>query len=343
METIIVYLDNMFAGLPKTSEMKHLKQELLFGMEEKYVELKRGGKSENEAIGIVISEFGNIEELTAELGIHSTGLEQAVPVLTEKEVYAYTAARRSSGLWTGLGVFLCASGVALLLVLDTLFENITIMSNNSSMEPGTMLGLIGMFVLIAVAVGMFIHSGMKLDRYKSLEQGFQLSYALKMELQRNQALYAPTYRFSLITGVCLCVLSPVLIFVAAYVNDDFAPYGVAAFLLMAALAVFLCLSITAISRELIRSFWRSRTSRQRRRRGADHRSCGDCGVAFGDGSVSVHRLCLSSMGRQLGRIPNCRNFVRHVQQCLPYPESQKCLLIVLSMVLLLVPKQERVS
>ncbi|MDF2721547.1 MAG: hypothetical protein K0Q59_1222 [Paenibacillus sp.] len=239
METIIVYLDNMFAGLPKTPEVKHLKQELLSGMEEKYMELKREGKSENEAIGIVISEFGNIEELTAELGIHSTVPEQAMPVLTEEEVYAYTAARRSSGLWTGLGVFLCASGVALLLVLDTLFEPYAIASNHNSLEVGTILGLIGMFLLIAAAVGMFIHSGMKLERFKGLEQGFQLPYALKMELQRSQALYAPTYRFSLITGVCLCVLSPALIFMAAYIHDDFTPYGVAAFLLMAAAAVFL--------------------------------------------------------------------------------------------------------
>lgn len=239
METIIVYLDNMFAGLPKTPETTRLKQELLLGMEEKYMELKQAGKSENEAIGIVISEFGNIEELTAELGIHSAGPEQTVSVLTENEVYAYTAARRSAGLWTGLGIFLCASGVALLLVLDALFDNNTIMSGNGSMGLGTMLGLVGLFVLAAAAVGMFIYSGMKLERFKSLEQGFQLSYALKAELQRSKVLYAPTYRFSLIMGVCLCVLSPVLIFATAYINDNFTPYGVAAFLLIAAVAVFL--------------------------------------------------------------------------------------------------------
>ncbi|WP_339286944.1 permease prefix domain 1-containing protein [Paenibacillus sp. FSL E2-0201] len=61
METIVVYLDNMFANLPKTPELERLKRELLYGMEEKYQELKHDGKSENEAIGVVISEFGNIE------------------------------------------------------------------------------------------------------------------------------------------------------------------------------------------------------------------------------------------------------------------------------------------
>lgn len=237
METIIVYLDNMFASLPKTPELERLKQELLCGMEEKYLELKRDGKSENEAIGIVISEFGNIEELTAELGIHPVEPEQVVnmPVLTEEEAYTYMAARRSTGLWTGIGVFLCACGVALLIVLDTLFEN----KNAIVADKGSMLGLVGMSMLVAVAVGMFIYSGMKLERFKSLEQGFQLPYSLKASLQRSQALFAPTYRLSLITGVCICVLSLAFIFATSFVNDNLAPYGVSAFLVIAAVAVFL--------------------------------------------------------------------------------------------------------
>jgi hypothetical protein len=236
METISVYLDNMFAGLPRNSELERLKRELLSGMEEKYLELKREGKSENEAIGIVISEFGNIEELTAELGIGPAGTEQAVPVLSEEEAYLYMAAKRSSGLWTGLGILLAACGVALFLVLDTIFENHSLFPDN---ESGTMLGLIGMFTLFAAAVGMFIHSGMKLGRFKNLEQVFRLPYALKTTLQRGQFHYARTFRLALITGVCLCVLSPIFIFATIYVNDDLVPYGVSAFLVSAAAAVFL--------------------------------------------------------------------------------------------------------
>lgn len=106
----MVYLENMFAGLPKTPEVEHLKQELLSGMEDKYLELKREGKSENEAIGIVISEFGNIEELTAELGIQPVSAEEAVPVLTEEEVYAYTTAKEMPDFGSGW-VFYCARRV----------------------------------------------------------------------------------------------------------------------------------------------------------------------------------------------------------------------------------------
>lgn len=69
LDTIVGYLNNMFASLPRTEQMYKLKQELLGNMEEKYHELKDDGKSENEAVGIVISEFGNIDELVSELGI----------------------------------------------------------------------------------------------------------------------------------------------------------------------------------------------------------------------------------------------------------------------------------
>ena len=51
--------------------MWNLKEEILSNMEEKYRELKKQGHSENEAIGTVISEFGNIDELVRELGILS--------------------------------------------------------------------------------------------------------------------------------------------------------------------------------------------------------------------------------------------------------------------------------
>jgi len=69
METIKTYLDNMFAGVLQTEEMIQLKSDIYDNMCEKYQELKNNGKSENEAIGIVISEFGNIDELLEEFGI----------------------------------------------------------------------------------------------------------------------------------------------------------------------------------------------------------------------------------------------------------------------------------
>lgn len=235
----MVYLENMFAGLPRTPEVERMKQELLSGMEDKYLELKQEGRSENEAVGIVISEFGSIEELMTELGIQPNEAQETLPILEEEEIHGYMAAKRSAGFWTGLGVWLCAFGVAFLIFMDTLFESSIQLGSNSPVETGAVIGLIGMFLLVAPAVGMFIYSGTKLGRFEHMENEFQLPRAFLMSLQQSKAGFALTYRVALITGVCLCVLSPVFIFAGNYMNDIYAAYGVSAFLITAGVGVFL--------------------------------------------------------------------------------------------------------
>ena len=69
METIRNYLETMFQKLPNTAEVQKAKVELGQMMEDKYTELRNEGKSENEAVGTVISEFGNLDELAEDLGI----------------------------------------------------------------------------------------------------------------------------------------------------------------------------------------------------------------------------------------------------------------------------------
>lgn len=69
METIRNYLNAMFAGLPDTPEVRRAYEELAAMMEDKYTELMEEGVTENEAIGTVISEFGNLDELAQTLGI----------------------------------------------------------------------------------------------------------------------------------------------------------------------------------------------------------------------------------------------------------------------------------
>ena len=69
MDTIRNYLNAMFAGLPDTPEVRRAYEELAAMMEDKYTELMEEGVTENEAVGTVISEFGNLEELAQTLGI----------------------------------------------------------------------------------------------------------------------------------------------------------------------------------------------------------------------------------------------------------------------------------
>ena len=71
METIKNYLETMFRNLPDTDQVRKAKKELLQMMEDKFSELRNNGVSENEAVGTVISEFGNLEELAEDLGLEN--------------------------------------------------------------------------------------------------------------------------------------------------------------------------------------------------------------------------------------------------------------------------------
>ncbi len=69
MEAILNYIETMFAGVPVTDDTKRLREEITANMTDKYDELIQAGKSDNEAVGTVISEFGNIDEVLVEMGV----------------------------------------------------------------------------------------------------------------------------------------------------------------------------------------------------------------------------------------------------------------------------------
>ncbi len=62
------FIDSLFSGVVETSKTEQSeKADLLANAEDRYDDLLSQGKSENEAIGTIISEFGTIDELMEEL------------------------------------------------------------------------------------------------------------------------------------------------------------------------------------------------------------------------------------------------------------------------------------
>lgn len=245
METIKTYLENMFAGLPKTARVTELKDNILSNMEDKYNELKKQGKSENEAIGIVISEFGNIDELVSELGIHKSAEVNTKPVVTQEEVDRYLNVKRVMGIQIGIGVFLCILAPAMLILISHLLET-QIIPNNLSENASGVPGLIILFLLIAAAVGLFIFSGMNFERYKYLENGVQLPLGVEQNLKQQYDRFHSTFYLCVIVGVCLVVISPIALFISTMINDSATQYGVVILLIIVALAVFLFISSGSI-------------------------------------------------------------------------------------------------
>jgi hypothetical protein len=238
METIKNYLDNMFANLPKTTRIADLKANLLSNMEDKYNELKAQGKSENEAIGIVISEFGNIDELIEELGINRKEEINTQPQVTQEEVEAYLNVKKTMGLQIGIGVFLCILGAAMFLLITKLLEH-GVFGGSFLEDNSGIPGLIALFVLITIAVGIFIYSGMNFEKYQYMEKGVHLSNSVRERLQMQYDSNTPTFYFSLILGVGLIIIAPVALIITSLVDDDYSEYGVVILLILVAISVFL--------------------------------------------------------------------------------------------------------
>ncbi|WP_432664385.1 permease prefix domain 1-containing protein [Wukongibacter baidiensis] len=237
MDTIINYLDNMFATLPKTKQIKDLREDILSNMEEKYNELKRDGKSENEAIGIVISEFGNIDELIKEFDIEIKDEKEELPILTEDEVNEYLRVNKKISNFIGIGVFLCLLGASLLILVPQLIEDgfITGFSEGSV----RMISLIPFFSLIAIAVGMFVYAGLTIDKYKHIGNGFELQAHVRKSIEYKKDSSHSTYILSVIIGVMMCILSPVALFITSVINDNASSYGVVLLLLIISVAVYI--------------------------------------------------------------------------------------------------------
>ncbi|MGM0215937.1 hypothetical protein [Enterococcus sp. AZ109] len=63
------YIETIFAEFPKTADVLETKEELLTTMEDRYTSLCSAGRSEKVAIGIVIGEYGLVDELKESLHI----------------------------------------------------------------------------------------------------------------------------------------------------------------------------------------------------------------------------------------------------------------------------------
>jgi hypothetical protein len=194
MEVIKTYLDNVFAAYPQTDEIKRVKRDLSANMEEKYTALRQNGKSEHEAAYSVIANFGNIEEITSELGLVqglSSGLDGAEIgksiFLSADEARIYLAKCKSSGVMIGLGVWLIIAGVSTVILFEQVFV---------------------MFLAIAVAVGIFIINGSRLSEYEAFEET-----AIRLDTETYGRIadeYAKNKMFSTVLvafGVVLIILT----------------------------------------------------------------------------------------------------------------------------------------
>ena len=205
MNTIREYVEQMFNGVPMNDETIQLKADILANLEDKYLALKEEGATEHEAIGAVIVEFGDIDELLEEFGISRVNKKVTAnyPVFGPIDFTRFIEAKARMGLNIGLGVLACLSGLAGLLLLLAFQQTI----------PGALyIGLLLMVSLLVIGIGLFIIEGMKANELEQFYSPFIILPRDREELEEQQQNYKRSYIFSIVAGVSLCIMSltPVL-------------------------------------------------------------------------------------------------------------------------------------
>lgn len=111
------------------------------------------------------------------------------------------------------------------------------------------VGCTALFILIAVAVFMFIISGMKMSHTEHLEKEvFETEYGVTGMVKEKSRAYENTFSFGIAGGVVLCILSviPVIIAGAADASDYVCTVCVAGLLVLVALGVNIIIRVSMI-------------------------------------------------------------------------------------------------
>jgi hypothetical protein len=257
METLSNYLDNLFKGVPQTQELARLRSEIYINTEEKYEELIKSGKSEYEAIGIIISEFGSIDELLgekvmAEKNTAGNSLnrsnrqeeQESLPLLKFDTIKDYLGAVRTNAKLVGSGVFLIICGVALMMGLYGVFGE---RYDNTFFYAVPLMVLL---LMISIAVGIFIFAGSRMGKYDYFDKGkFRITDADQAFFDQEGNGYHSKSVAGIIAGVCLCIIAPIILFFSSLDNFDYASsvYTFSIMLLIIAIAVFLLIYFGEVS------------------------------------------------------------------------------------------------
>ena len=240
METIKNYLESMFASMPNTPEVRKAKAELLQMMEDKYNELISEGTSENAAVGTVISEFGNLDELAESLGLTkevevARGMESEMPrrFISLDEAKSYLSNRSKKALFRALGVLLCIISVSFVIILST-------------QGTAVLKGVALMIASIAVGVGFLVYAGMADHEWKFIgRESCSIDMNTAAYIKDKKRSFEPIRALCVSLGIVLCVIcwTPNILIPFRY-----QPLGAGLMFLVVGIGVFLIVYPNSVAR-----------------------------------------------------------------------------------------------
>lgn len=159
-----------------------------------------------------------LKEELSESGNINTAREINVKKVSMKEAKDFLSVNRETSKSTAFAVFLCIISPICLMILAAVSEPPRYgLSENGAAG----IGMITLVALIAIAVAIFILNGSKTAAFKYLEKEmFETEYGVSEMVNEQRQQYKNKYTKSIITGVCICILSIIPIFIGVMINED---------------------------------------------------------------------------------------------------------------------------
>ena len=222
MEVFKNYVEFMFKDLPQNERINQAKYELLQKMKNRFNEYVKSGKSENESVSVVISEFNDLQKVAVELGIvdllkqketsendkkenafnfasQNEPLKQSKPVekrkITTDIVESFIQARKKVGIMLSTGVaffILCVCGPIL----------------SDAFGINEVIGVFCMFLFIAIGVLLCIFSNFQMEDLSFLKTDpCSLDEEAKQFVKQKKRENLKVFQIMIAIGVLLCTLS----------------------------------------------------------------------------------------------------------------------------------------
>ena len=156
--------------------------------------------------------------------------------VSREEAISFLDVKKQTAPKIALAVFLCiVSPIVLILMGGLSGEGLIAMSENAAGA----IGMITLFILVAIAVALFIICGAKTEKYEYLEkEPIELEYGVSGMVKERQSRMSEAHTRDTVLGICLCVLSAVPIFAGLFSeNEAYAIIGICGLLLMVACGV----------------------------------------------------------------------------------------------------------
>lgn len=182
------YIEVLFSDVPRTKKSVELKEEMLSNMTDRYNDYVAEGKSENQAYSLVVANLGDIDEMLAEV----------MPTESDKKQADFYRVRNAKNIT-----------IAVVLYILSPFSLIAISEIGGAFISGVDMGTVGvlvMFLLIAIATGILVYNSMSMPKeFKTPDEDDAFSQKLSKTPEGRKLKAAMNIYWSIITILYFCI------------------------------------------------------------------------------------------------------------------------------------------